>query len=150
MREPIFAALFALGQAITWVDPITGEVTGWSQTARRVYTADQWGAAYQPALMQAEAHETYQPRPKFPTKLTLSANWVGLFQPCLAPDPTGPRLNTILDAIDAALQPDDPINNVLTLGGLVSHVWIEGDVFADTGDLDGQGMFIVPIKILVP
>jgi hypothetical protein len=37
-----------------------------------------------------------------------------------------------------------------TLGGLVSHCWIEGRIEMDSGDNDGQAKAIIPIRILVP
>ena len=58
-------------------------------------------------------------------------------------------LNTLLDQIDAALAPD-PYQNTLTLGGLVSHCWIDGTVDKQAGDIGGIGIARIPIKILVP
>jgi hypothetical protein len=56
-------------------------------------------------------------------------------------------MNPLLDAIDAALAPSR-VTNRQTLGGLVSHCWIDGKVMKDVGDMDGQGVAIIPIKIL--
>jgi hypothetical protein len=58
-------------------------------------------------------------------------------------------LNSLIDAIDAALVPDR-LTGLQTLGGLVSHCWIEGKIMKDAGDLDGDGVAVIPIKILVP
>lgn len=58
--------------------------------------------------------------------------------------------NEILDAIDDALKPDNPSENKCTLGGLVSHCYIDGTVVKVPGDLDGEGIAVVPINILVP
>ena len=55
----------------------------------------------------------------------------------------------ILDAVQALFPADDP-DRVQTLGGLVHHCFISGKLFKDPGDLDGQALIIVPIKILVP
>ena len=38
----------------------------------------------------------------------------------------------------------------MTLGGLVHHCFIDGKVFKDPGDLDGQALIIVPITVLAP
>jgi hypothetical protein len=61
-------------------------------------------------------------------------------------------LNAALDALDLALKPTgaDAIANKQTLGGLVSHCYIDGNVMKDPGDLDGQGLAVAPVKILVP
>jgi hypothetical protein len=56
----------------------------------------------------------------------------------------------MLQAIDVALEPDDIPRGPLTLGGLVTHCWIEGDTDMDTGIYTSQGAAIIPIRILVP
>jgi hypothetical protein len=58
-------------------------------------------------------------------------------------------LNPLLDALDTALLPDK-MTGKQTLGGLVHHVWIEGRIIKEPGDLDGDGLAVVPIKVLVP
>lgn len=59
------------------------------------------------------------------------------------------QLNDLLEELDLALAP-----NVMTgrcdLGGLVSHAWIEGETLKFPGDLDGEGIAIIPVKVLVP
>lgn len=60
------------------------------------------------------------------------------------------QLDTCLDAIDRALQPDDLNRNVFTLGGLVYRCWVEGTTDIAPGDEDHQGMAVVPIVVLVP
>jgi hypothetical protein len=32
--------------------------------------------------------------------------------------------------------------------GLVSHVWIDGKIMKDPGDIDGDGIAVIPVKIL--
>jgi hypothetical protein len=51
-----------------------------------------------------------------------------------------------------APQPDDPgfLDKRNTLGGLVHHCFISGRIFKDPGDIDDQGMIVIPIKVLVP
>lgn len=47
---------------------------------------------------------------------------------------------------------DDRSANTLTLGGLVSHCWIEGDALMVTGEVDtgeGQGMLTIPVHIML-
>lgn len=61
-------------------------------------------------------------------------------------------LNTIIDAIDpvsgGVLTPDDTSQNRQTLGGLVYDCYIEGTIKKVPGDIDGQGMAVIPIKII--
>ncbi len=62
----------------------------------------------------------------------------------------GQLLNNLLDAIELVLAPADPKVNVQTLGGLVDRCWINGTIIKDPGDIDGQGLAIIPINILFP
>jgi hypothetical protein len=59
-------------------------------------------------------------------------------------------MNPILDQVDKMFTPDDIADYVLTLGGLVSHAAIQGDVQTDEGLLGAQAFAVVPIEILVP
>jgi hypothetical protein len=64
------------------------------------------------------------------------------------------QLNNINDALDAALAPDSGYpgapGGANTLGGLVASCRIFGEVLKEPGDLDGDGMLLVPIKIILP
>lgn len=61
-------------------------------------------------------------------------------------------LNTLIDAIDpvsgGVLKPDNISAARQTLGNLVYDCYIEGKVVKVPGDLDGQGMAQIPIKII--
>ena len=58
------------------------------------------------------------------------------------------------EAVEAAFGQEvgDGPGGAQTLGGLVSHCWIEGDCIWVTGDIDpgGQGMIAIPISIMIP
>ncbi len=58
--------------------------------------------------------------------------------------PLAEAIETVFDNVDS--------EGALTLGGLVSHAWIEGDSHWLTGDVDpsGQGMMTVPVSIMIP
>lgn len=63
------------------------------------------------------------------------------------------QINAILDALDAAFAPatfTDEITNRQTLGGLVSSARISGPVLKDPGDLDGIGLIVAPVLIILP
>jgi hypothetical protein len=62
------------------------------------------------------------------------------------------QLNNILDALKAAFTPTgrDLAQGKFTLGGLVESCRIKGKVFKDPGDIDGDGLLIVPIEIELP
>jgi hypothetical protein len=148
-REPIFAALFALGQTIRWTDPDTQASVGFGYTNRRIQTSDQIPAELMPALLQGVGPEEFRVSPGVAPRRTLSANWLIYYKPSLAPLTTDPVTNAILDGVDAVFIPDS-LNGTFTLGGLVAHAWIEGEVFKAAGDLNDQAMIVVPIKLLIP
>jgi hypothetical protein len=56
-------------------------------------------------------------------------------------------LNPLLDAVDAA-PPPSKMTGRQTLGGLVSHCYIDGETMKDPGDIDGYGIAVIPVKIL--
>ena len=61
-------------------------------------------------------------------------------------------INTILDALDVAFEPtgpDIPLGR-LTLGGTAYRCSIEGKPLKDPGDLDGDGLLVVPVQIILP
>lgn len=60
------------------------------------------------------------------------------------------NLNAIYRAIDYAMVPDNLQTGKFTVGGLVTHCWIEGDLDQDPGIFSSQAAAILPIHILVP
>jgi hypothetical protein len=65
--------------------------------------------------------------------------------------PGGAVFHPLIEAVSQALAPDDLSRNVFTLGGLVAHCWIKGNILIMTGEIDpsqGQGMATIPIEIL--
>lgn len=63
----------------------------------------------------------------------------------------GPILHPLIEVVEAALSIPDK-EGALTLGGLVSHCWLQGDAHLLTPDIspDGQGMATLPVRIMVP
>jgi hypothetical protein len=57
-------------------------------------------------------------------------------------------MNPLIDAVTAMLAPAAGANSRQTLGGLVSHCWIDGKVMKDPRDMYGDGLALIPIKIL--
>jgi hypothetical protein len=61
-------------------------------------------------------------------------------------------LDSMLEGVENVLGPDDPQRNELTLGGLAYWVRImrEDNAFIrDPGDIDGQALLVLPIRILI-
>ena len=149
-RETIMTALQALLNAVTFA-PTTGAnpATTWAIPVGRrlkIWT----DVPLQPAcFLTSHAEEDAYSSELTPSKTTIDAT---LYVYIKTNDPTSiPAidLNNILDGIDAAIAPS-VVTGKLTLGGIVSHCRRDGKVMLDPGDLDGQGLAIIPIKILVP
>lgn len=139
---------------LVWTD--TGP--GFVSVGRKHVAPPDLVTAAQPAMFLIQVKETHQPKPRgVPTKLVLHG-FIILYVPApVADEDIGAEtvlaatvLNQLYKAIDAALEPDDPGSAVFTLGGMVSHCWIEGDTDQDPGIFGPQAAAILPIHILVP
>ena len=142
-REAAFSALFAAASS----------AYPWGVASRRLKLWSEVPAALRPALFQLEAGaESYQwPTPAAP-KRTLEAKLFLYFD---ARDPTIPgasAINAALDALDAALAPAgaDLALGRQTLGGAVHDCKINGVPVRDPGDLDGDGLAVVAVRLVLP
>ncbi len=142
-REAAFSALFA---AVSAAYP-------WGVASRRLKLWSEVPAALRPALFQLESGpETYQwPTPAAP-KRTLEAKLFLYFD---ARDPATPgasAINAALDALDAALAPigADVALGRQTLGGAVHDCKINGVPVRDPGDLDGDAIAVVAVRVVLP
>jgi len=142
-REAAFSALFA---AVSAAYP-------WGFTSRRMKIWSEVPASLRPALFQLESGpETYQWASPAQPKRTLEAKLFLYFD---ARDPATPgasQINATLDAIDAALAPSgaDLSLGRQTLGGAVHDCKIVGVPVRDTGDLDGDGLAVVSVRLIAP
>lgn len=142
-REAAFSALFARVSA----------AYGWALASRRLKLWSEVPPGQRPALFQLESGpESYQwtslatPRRSFDAKLLLYFD---------ARDPSRPgacALNQALDALDAALAPAgaDLARGRQTLGGVVHDCRIVGVPVRDPGDLDGDGLAVVSVRLVGP
>lgn len=66
--------------------------------------------------------------------------------------PGGDVLFPLIEAVENAIEPAPNPDGAQTLGGRVYHCWLQGKGYTFPGDIDpnGQGMAILPIKILIP
>lgn len=64
----------------------------------------------------------------------------------------GDVLYPLIEAVENAIEPIPNQFGAQTLGGLVTHCWLQGTAYTFSGDLDpaGQCMAILPIKLLIP
>jgi hypothetical protein len=155
-EETILAALAALMAEVEYTDPYTS-TTGnqFVSTSRRVKLWTEVPHQQQPACFQAEHANGENQTSGMPYKAILEANWIIYHAFSMAKNVEGARYNTaILKGVRTALAPlpSDPgyYERRNTLGGLVYHCYIGGRVFKDPGDIDGEAMMVVPIKLLVP
>ncbi len=142
-REAAFSALFA---AVSAAYP-------WGLASRKMKLWSEVPAALRPALFQLESGpETYQWASPATPKRTLEAKLFLYFD---ARDPLTPgssAINATLDAIDAALAPalTDAAFGRQTLGGAVHDCKIVGVPVRDSGDLDGDGLAVVSVRLVAP
>lgn len=145
-RNLYFDRLLQIVRDITWVSG--GSPQGFVTTSRRLRSfAD---VPEQPAAFVSSGDELFAQTTGLPYSVTLEAKLViyhrvGTDETAIPDEET----SLIMDAVQAALNPPD-VDERQTLGGLVHHCWIDGTVLKDSGDLDGQAVIVVPIKMLVP
>lgn len=139
-REAIYVALFYL----------VSNAAVFQTKTRRIKEYSDVAAGTQPAILQVELGERWNAQVGKPPIVTFN---VRLFIYCESNDPTLPvstQMNTLLDAIMVALAPPvlphGPFRQ--TLGGLVQHAGITGEVMIAEG-LSGQSEAVIPIEILV-
>jgi hypothetical protein len=135
-REQIYQALFDKLATVPGIKTKSRKLKHWTDVP----------ANQQPALFQAQRGEVAATTSGTATRWTLNVDvYVYVNTSGAASPSTG--LNNIIDGIEAALAPDNPIKNTNTLGGLVVHCRIEGGVETDEGTLGDQAAAIIPIVI---
>ena len=142
-EQAVGALLQRVASAYAWAAPPSRRLKLWSDVP----------AAMRPACFLFEGGaETYQDAAVGTPKRSLQLR---LFIYIDAHDPAAlgaAALNTIMDALDEALAPahgDLPLGRT-TLGGAAYRASIEGKPLKDPGDLDGDGLLVVPITIVLP
>lgn len=156
-REAIWAALFA------WLQSQLG--TQFKSMGRKHIAPPDLTITDQPALFQVAGKEIHLPKQSsfsgLPVRLQLKG-WLILYLYDSSPNEdigqekllAETTLNNLLQAVDAAFTPDIVPTvpggaGKFTLGGLVTHCWIEGDSDLDPGIFGPQAAAILPINILV-
>jgi hypothetical protein len=144
-REQIMQALFA---RLSGAPGQSSFVT----TGRRLVDPENIAAQQRPALFVIAHGESYEREgTNIPPRRTMDA--LALIFTDVGHDKNAipeAQLNNLLDAIDAAMVPDNPLSGELTLGGLVKSCVIEGGIERASGDITGKGMAVVPIHIVLP
>jgi hypothetical protein len=141
-REAIYSALFDLLRGVAGQAEV-------KTVSRRLYHWADVPAKEQPACYQIQRGETPNQQKMRPPIWTLSVDWYVYVN--TGEDPHGSPailLNPIIDAIEACFPIDEHGNGAQTLGGLVSHAWINGRIETSEGLLGEQEVAIIPIEIL--
>lgn len=152
-REQVFTALFGLLDDVVWNagTDMAPDLRQFVTKTREIKLFHEVARPAQPWVGQAEHSDTSSQVSNKPYKRIWQATWMVYHQ---GPSPRTIWNNLIIDAIEAALAPSTRDEGFLdernTLTGLVWHCFIDGEIFKDPGDLDGQALITVPIKILVP
>lgn len=146
-REEVMAALVAKLSGATFSRAVGG-VTTWKTVSRKLRLFSDVPKHERPALFITEHTETSSNRSENTPQIATFTINLFIYTNSAGVDVPAADLNVILEAIDDALAPD--YTGKQTLGGLVSHCRIEGDTLKDPGDIDGDGLLWVPIKILGP
>ena len=136
-RETIYAALFAL---------VSGAAPFATASRRfQLITAVQTGQM--PALYMSQAGETVARDRITPPRYTLRVDLAVYAQNPDATQSAAPQLNALLDAVEAALAPPAPQLDQ-TLGGLVSHCYLRGEIELFEGSLGNRAGAVIPIEIV--
>jgi hypothetical protein len=115
-----------------------------------------WGevpSSLRPAFFQLESGpESYQWASPAAPKRTFEAKLFLYFASKDLTTPGSTAINAALDAIDAALAPcgADAALGRQTLGGTVHDCKIAGVPVRDPGDLDGDGLAVVSVRLVAP
>lgn len=147
-RNAIADALWALSANTVWMTDRT-----FVTRERKLRLFSDVPKMEQAYLCQVSHGDLYGKTSNTPYKRVLRFTWIGYFDAQNSDDPSS-EMDAILDALEAkfAPVPQDPgfFDSRNTLLGLCYSCFIDGEAFKDPGDIDGQAMFTVPIKVLVP
>ena len=146
--EQAMCGLFTQLTAASQEDGIT---PAFITTGRRLKLWNDVSAEHKPALFLIETHEQHTPQPPqgAPSKVLIKAAAI-IYTATNNPEAVpATQLNNAIESIKAQLLPDDFGRNVYTIGGLAYRCWIEGQLVKVPGDMDGLGMAIVPVNILL-
>jgi hypothetical protein len=128
---------------------------GFQTSSRRFQTFDQIAQAAKPALYVIDYKEEHMKRDLVTPAVRILYFDVYIFIFTGDPKKTPiDLLNTLIERIDpvsnGVLKPDNAVTNRQTLGNLCYNVYIDGEIVKVPGDLDGQGVAIIPVKVVLP
>lgn len=142
-REAIFEALYTL--IMSQIDSLSGIAFKKKSRFLKIWT--DVGVPERPAIFLTKSHEKITQITNLPSVVTMTAKiWVYTYHAENTESPATLQ-NRILDGLEKCLMPVVPFEKQ-TLGGLVHHCFIDGDVIVDEGFLGNDAVMQVPITIL--
>ena len=167
LYDPIMDALLALLQEScgSLFKTYTRRFVTWQQLIQSIENGNP--ALFQPALLLIDSvgfgggTTKYEQQGRTPIRRTIQrsivlyaqitrGNTPGGYDPNVVP---GSMFYPLIESVESALEPSPSSSfAVVTLGGRVTHCWLEGEGIIIPGDLDpnGQGMATLPVSILIP
>lgn len=153
LRTQAKNAVKTLVAGITFPSAIQGRTT-WVSVTRKLKMFNDIDPSAQPCCFVVQHDETYESKYEgVPPRRIME---VGLW--CFAYPGTEIDGDDYLDSMEEGIETafatiDDVMRNELTLGGLVFSAKIEkrsNMLRRDPGDIDGQALLILPVRILLP
>lgn len=138
-REQIYEALFAL----------TFQLNGIQTRSRKLKIYSDVTSAECPAIYQNQTGESVSQKINQPRITTMKCDWyLYLNDKGDRQTPPSTRINDFMTSIDKLFLPDAGLAT-FTLGGLVQHCFINGEVRIVEGVLGDYSIAIIPINILI-
>lgn len=158
---PVFGVNVPRGTVIASITPLTLSLPASSNARAVEFTTGfltfgrrfkMWSdVTAQPALFLRDTSETLEYPLTVMQQQTINAEvWIyskAGENPDIAPVIA---LNNLLDCVQNAFTPDDPMSQRFTLGGLVHWCRMSGRIEKSPGDLDGQAIAVADVEIIVP
>lgn len=147
-RETLYAAVFAKFATLT-----SGGSPLFKTAERKLRHWNEVATEECPYLAMTQISEIFESRRGLPQRIQLVTRFHIYVKTQATQDSSiipAQLLNPLVDAFCAALSIDDMKNFVCTLGGLVSHCWIEGQTETSEGLLGDTEVCSIPVQILVP
>lgn len=136
MREEIMQALFN----------VVRDCGHWKTASRRLQLWSNVPSADKPAVFVVKKGEVH-PASTDGTGVRIEAE-IFIYMDSTGQGVPDSMMNPFIDGIANALAPNQ-LTGLQTLGGLVQHCWIEGKIMQDSGDMDGDGVAVIPVKMLI-
>jgi hypothetical protein len=142
MREPVCEAVFAIFSA----------AYPWNNTpSRRLRMWDQVPPEERPAYFQFErGAETFDWKSNLVSPKRTFEIWEFFYIAASDENPGAPQVTAILDAIDWAMRPPVGPLGRLTLGGIAFQARIKSVPIKEPGDLNGTGIVVAQVEIVLP